>query len=414
MTDPEQQAAGSLFTDDVWRAQWAAEEGHRLVDFARGSRHRDGFGWLDDAGLIDPGRPVETYITARMTYVFALAHLLGDEDSAELVDHGLTSLSTVLRDEQFGGWFHSTRREDRKEAYDHAFVILAAATAVLAGRPSAQALLDEALACVESHFWDSKAGLSRDVWDRRWHTCEPYRGANANMHLVEAFLAASDATRDPQWRDRALGVAQRLIDVEARHQQWRLPEHYDADWQVQLEYNVQAPDHPFRPYGATVGHWLEWARLLVQLHQGLDDPPEWLIADAQALFTTAVNQGWSVDGEPGLVYTVDWQGQPVVRQRMHWVLAEGLATASVLALCTGDRVYREWESRWWRYAELFLIDRERGGWRQELDQANRPAATVWPGKPDVYHAYQPTILTRAPLASSVGAAAASLGGFSRD
>jgi len=98
---------------------------------------------------------------------------------------------------------------------------------------------------------------------------------------------------------------------------------------------------------------------------------------------------------------------------MHWVLAEGLATASVLALCTGDRVYREWESRWWRYAERFLIDEERGGWRQELDPANRPAATVWPGKPDVYHAYQPTILTRAPLASSVGAAAALLGGLRR-
>ena len=33
------------------------------------------------------------------------------------------------------------------------------------------------------------------------------------------------------------------------------------------------------------------------------------------------------------------------------------------------------------------------------------AATVWPGKPDVYHAFHATILTRAPLASSVGAAA---------
>jgi len=194
----------------VWGAQRVAGEGRRLVAFARGSRHRDGFGWLDEDGRIDPDRPVETYITARMTYVFCLAHLLGDDDVVELIDHGLASMSTVLHDEQFGGWFHSTRREDRKEAYDHAFVVLAAATAVTAGRSGARALLGDALECVERRFWDSQAGLSLDVWDRRWSTPEAYRGANANMHLVEAFLAASDATGDPDWRLRALGIAQRL------------------------------------------------------------------------------------------------------------------------------------------------------------------------------------------------------------
>jgi len=114
--------------DDASRAQWAAGEGRRLIAFARGSRHRDGFGWLDEDGRTDPDRPVATYITAWMTYVFCLAHMLGDDDVVELIDHGLTSISTVLYDEQFGGWFHSTRREDRQEAYDHAFVVLAAAT----------------------------------------------------------------------------------------------------------------------------------------------------------------------------------------------------------------------------------------------------------------------------------------------
>ena len=394
--------------DDASRADWATGEGRRLIAFARGSRHRDGFGWLDEDGRIDPDRPVETYITARMTYVFALAQLLGDEDVVELIDHGLTSMSSVLRDEQFGGWFHSTRREDRKDAYDHAFVVLAAATAVTAGRPGARALLDDALECVEHRFWDVQAGLSLDGWDRRWGTPEAYRGANANMHLVEAFLAASDATGDPVWRLRALGIAQRLIDGEARAQHWRLPEHYDPNWVVRLEYNADNPAHPFRPYGATVGHWLEWARLLVHLHVALADPPAWLLEDAQALFATAVEQGWAVDGAPGLVYTVDWDGRPVVRQRMHWVLAEGLAAAAVLARCTGESSYRDWEQRWWAYADRFLIDLARGGWHQELDEQNRPAATVWPGKPDVYHPYQPTILTRAPLASSVGAAAVAL------
>src|SRR5665647_3975939 len=53
--------------DDASRAQWAAGEGRRLIAFARGSRHRDGFGWLDEDGRTDPDRPVATYVTAWMT-----------------------------------------------------------------------------------------------------------------------------------------------------------------------------------------------------------------------------------------------------------------------------------------------------------------------------------------------------------
>ena len=55
-----------------------------------------GFGWLDDAGAVDPGHPVQTWITARMTYVFALAQLRGRPGAAELVDHGLTALTELM------------------------------------------------------------------------------------------------------------------------------------------------------------------------------------------------------------------------------------------------------------------------------------------------------------------------------
>jgi len=390
------------------RAAWSVSESARLTAFARGSRHSDGFGYLSEDGRIDPERPVETWITGRMTYVFALASLLGEARAGELVDHGLAALSYALRDDECGGWFHSTRREDRKEAYDHAFVVLAAATAMAAGRPGAEHLLGEALACIDAHFWDAGSGLSVDVWDRRWTTLEDYRGANANMHLVEAFLAASDATGDDRWRLRALGIAERLIHGAARANHWRLPEHYDPDWRMLPNYNVDIPDHPFRPYGATVGHWLEWSRLLIHLHVGLPDPPTWLLDDAEMLFRQSVAEGWAVDGEDGFVYTVNWDGRPVVRQRMHWVVAEAIGSAAVLSRCAGGTVYAEWSERWWAYAEAFMLDSVRGSWHHQLDESNRPTSTVWSGKPDVYHAYQACILTRAPLAASVASAALAL------
>ena len=55
------------------------------------------------------------------------------------------------------------------------------------------------------------------------------------------------------------------------------------------------------------------------------------------------------------------------------------------------------------FAERHLIDRERGGWRHELDPQNRPAARTWQGKPDVYHALQATLIPRLPLAPSLAA-----------
>ena len=62
---------------------------------------------------------------------------------------------------------------------------------------------------------------------------------------------------------RAARLAARFIDGQARSHDWLLPEHYDLSWQPMLEYNRNRLDDPFRPYGATIGHSLEWSRLVV-------------------------------------------------------------------------------------------------------------------------------------------------------
>lgn len=55
------------------------EEASRLLSFARASRHDGGgFGWLDEHGRLSTERPVETWITCRMTHVFGLAQLRGE------------------------------------------------------------------------------------------------------------------------------------------------------------------------------------------------------------------------------------------------------------------------------------------------------------------------------------------------
>ena len=382
-------------------------EADRLIDFARGSLHPDGgFALLDDAGAPQLTEPVQTWHTCRMTHVFAIAHLLGDEDAAAYVDHGLRALQGRLLDAEHGGWFAAVGADgptqSTKEAYTHAFVVLAASSAAVVGRPGARDLLDEALGVVDERFWDDGRGAVSDVWDSSWTDLEQYRGANANMHMVEALLAASDVTGDDRWRQRALRTTELLIHGFARRHGWRLPEHYDEDWQPLPEYNTDDRAHAFRPYGVTPGHLLEWSRLCLHLRAALGEAaPDWLLADARALFDTAVRDGWAVDGADGFVYTIDADGAPVVRQRLHWVVAEALGAASAMVRETGDEDCAEWYRRWWAYADRHLLDLEQGSWRHELDPQNEPSSGTWSGKPDVYHALQATLIPLLPLSPTL-------------
>jgi mannose/cellobiose epimerase-like protein (N-acyl-D-glucosamine 2-epimerase family) len=389
-------------------ARWLEGEGDRLLQFSRASRHPGGgFAWLDGEGRPELDRPVELWITCRMTHVFSLGHLMGRPGCGPLADHGVRSLAGLFRDAIHGGWYAKVAGDGSptagdKTAYEHAFVVLAAASATCAGRPGARELLDDALSVMLDRFWDDEHGMVVEQWDETFSTLDAYRGVNANMHTVEAFLAAADSVGDQATRNdllhRALRIVSRVVHDLGPAHSWRLPEHFDEAWTPLLDYNIDTPAHPFRPYGATIGHWLEWARLALHLRAALGpSAPDWLLDDAVSLFDASVREGWAVDGSDGFVYTVDWEGSPVVRERMHWVAAEATATAASLHRATGDALYAGWYATWWDHLADVFIDQEQGSWRHELDAENRPSALVWEGKPDTYHAFQATLVPRLPL-----------------
>ena len=382
-----------------------------LLAFARGSRVPGGFGWLDAEGRPDPGRGLPLWISGRMAHLFSLAALLGRPEDGELADHGVRALATTFADPEHGGWWSEVRSgrpaAERKEAYPHAFVLLAASSAWIAGRPGAPALWEAAGEVVATRFWREEEGAFAESFGRDWSDPEPYRGANANMHMVEACLAAADASGDDAWARRALRTAERVVHREARAHGWRVVEHFDADWRPLPEYNADRPRDPFRPYGVTPGHGLEWARLLVHLRVALPDPPAWLLEAARGLFARALGDGWR---EPpgGIVYTTDLEGAPVAADRFHWVVAEAIAAAAVLHAATGDEGDADWHRRLLAFAREHLADPARGSWHHELDEELRPASRTWEGKPDVYHAFQALLLDRLPLAPSLAGAARSL------
>ena len=404
--------ASNSWLDAPAHTAWRLAEGQRLLAFAKAARLPGGFGNLQASGQLAPGACAETLTTARMTHCFALAHLQGIPGCLAYAEHGVAALRGPLWDEHYRGWFaHAEGREDSgKDAYLHAFVALAASSAVVAGVAGAQALLTSAIQVIEQHFWNEEEGALQETFSRAWQLPEPYRGANSNMHGTEAFLALADVTGNSLWLQRALRIAERIIHTHAAASGYRVIEHFDAFWQPAKDYNQDHPADHFRPYGTTPGHSLEWARLLLHLEASLQrfglPAPGWLLDSAQALFEAACQQAWQADGSPGFAYTLDWAGQPLVRARLHWVHAEACACAAALLQRTADLRYELWYRRCWDFIAEHFIDLQGGSWHHELDPHNCPAGTLWPGKPDLYHAYQALLLPGLPLAPSLATALA--------
>ena len=95
--------------NDIAHRAWLHDETNRLLDAAIASKHPNGgFAWLDTNCVPMLDRPVETWITTRMTHVLAVGALLGRSECRPLVEHGVEALRSLLLDATNSGWFPST------------------------------------------------------------------------------------------------------------------------------------------------------------------------------------------------------------------------------------------------------------------------------------------------------------------
>ena len=363
----------------------------------------DGTPWMD--------RPRETWITCRMAHVYSIGKMLGYDGCAELAAKAIKGISNELYDKKSSGWYAGLGTNGEilpdKQCYAHAFVILAGTSAYLADINGAKELLDKALEVFDDKFFNEKEGLAVDTWNTEFTELSSYRGLNANMHTVEAFLAAADALSDEKYRVRAGRIIDSVI-YWAKNNSWRIPEHFKSDWTPDLEYNIDNKTYQFKPYGATPGHGIEWARLIVQWAMSTEtddkDSINKYIDAAKNLYNTAVNDSWCKNGEPGIAYTTDWDGNPVVTDRMHWTLAEAINTSAVLYNVTKDTKYRDDYSMFVEYLDKYVHDKKNGSWFHQLDEHNKLIGTVWPGKADLYHAFQSTLIPYSEVSVSIAKA----------
>lgn len=400
--------------------RWLDHQGFRLLDFSKTSRMTTGFGPLDNEGKLPADARPDTVVTARMTHVYAIATMRGVPGCLPLAEHGIDALNDALRDPQNGGWWTAlpsdlaSAQDRRKQNYLHAFVVLAAASACVAAVRGAEALLTEALEIWETHFWSEEEGVFRESFAQDWCDEEDYRGANSNMHAVEACMAVADVLDAPVWRARALRVPERFIHHLGRENGYAVPEHFNRSWTCLRDYNHDRPTDDLRPFGMTPGHFVEWSHLLLKLEAALlrqnGTAPAWLLTDAISLFEAGMKAGWNRSETGGMLYTVDFELEPVVRNKPHWCQGEALTAAAALLKRTGHARYETWYRRIWDFIDLNMIDREKGGWRQELDADNHASEVIYPGKADLYHAWQATLNPLLPLAPSFATAVAAFDG----
>ena len=330
--------------------------------------------FLDDGRVYD-ARTRHLVSATRFVITHAMLYALtGETRYQDGVRHATAFLRTAFLDPATGGYawlidWHegkATVLDATRHCYGMAFVMLAYAHALKSGISEARGWLAETFDLAEQHFWEEKAGLYADEASPDW-TLTDYRGQNANMHACEAMLTAFAATGERRYIERAETLAQSITVRQAGLSNDLVWEHYKPDWSIDWDYNRHDKSNIFRPWGYQPGHHTEWAKLLLQLDTHL--PADWHLPRAQALFKAGVSPAWDAQ-HGGLHYGFAPDGSICDGDKYHWVQAESMAAAALLAIRTGKAEYWAWYERIWAYCWLHFVDHEQGAWFRILDAAN--------------------------------------------
>ncbi|MCB8883143.1 AGE family epimerase/isomerase [Acidisoma cellulosilytica] len=360
-----------------------------------------GFFSLDDQARPRRDDPVRELLTsARLVHSFSIAQMMGQPGAANIVDHGMDALWNLHRDQSTGGYPWETRGSNTsRQAYGHAFVLLAASSAKMAGHPDADRLIADVTGIMVDKFWDPDLGAMAEEFDADWRPLSNYRGQNANMHSVEAFMGAFEATGDSNYLGMAERIATRLIHHVARSHDWHVIEHFDRHW---VPDTVYRGSDMFRPFGTTPGHSLQWSRQIAQLDALGSGRLGWTMDAARCLFKQAITDGWDKD-QGGFYYTLDYDNQPLIRDRLWWPVCEAIAASAYLHVRTEDAVFETWYRKVWDWADRYMLDHRIGGWHGELNDRLVPHSRFFSGKTDIYHALHACLVPLLPARGGLAA-----------
>ncbi len=249
-------------------------------------------------------------VLPRQIYCFAHAIHAGWQAPEGFLSGLLDTLLATGRHPD-GGFIHLWNpeqgvRDDKRDTYDHCFVLLACAWLHRIGEPRALPLAQETLAFMDGCFGDPvHGGFFED--DRK---TKPRR-ANPHMHFLEAMLALYDATGDEQY----LARADATVDLFERH-------FFDGETGTLTEFF--ADDWSPLPGRIEPGHHYEWAWLLCRYLDRRERPS--VEAKARQLFASAVTFGHH-NATGACIDSMDADGRNPSDRARCWPQTEALKAA---------------------------------------------------------------------------------------
>jgi mannose-6-phosphate isomerase len=205
-------------------------------------------------GMADNLTVRRTRVQWRQIYVLAHAAELGWHNGLKLAFQGLERmLERAWAPDGAPGFVHllapdGSVAEAKRDAYDHAFAILALSwLAKATGDAQVRALLDLVMAFCENAMTDEK-GFLREALPP-----ELPRRQNPHMHMLEAMMAASETLGHPDAPARAARYRRMLEQVFIDRETGLLVEYFDDDWQTIREEGAASVEP---------GHMAEWVWLI--------------------------------------------------------------------------------------------------------------------------------------------------------
>jgi mannose/cellobiose epimerase-like protein (N-acyl-D-glucosamine 2-epimerase family) len=310
--------------------------------------------YLDRQWRHDAAGPRTLVSQCRLIYNFARAfERSGDPAYQALARRGVDALIGSFKDTDNAGWAWACRvdgvvADDTYDAYGHAFVILALATAA--------AVFDDARCRdLALQTWDFMRRRLRDrhgglIWHVRRDGAVPddVRSQNPLMHSFEALLALAPLDDSGAARQGAEEIWRFLRARLLRP--GCLPEWYDPDWRPVASGPRAVVD---------AGHAFEWAFLLSEAREIFPDDD--LLAHGRQFLAFGLRHSYDPESG-GIVSPVDYAGRPRDRRKGWWEQCEAIRAMDRYLRRHGAAEVAEPLARSLAFVRAHYVDDEFGGW----------------------------------------------------
>lgn len=289
----------------------------------------------------------------RLIYNFARAfERTGNQAYAELARRGIDALVHYFA-AGAGGWVWACRddgavEDDTFDAYGHAFVILAQATAAAIFQDDRDRdLALQTWAFMQERFGDVHGGL---IWHIRpdGQILDEFRSQNPLMHSFEALLALAPLDESGSVRRDAARI---WAFLEARLlSPGCLPEWYGPAWRP-----VPSGERAI----VEVGHLFEWAFLLSEAQDLF--PDEDLLAPGRQFLAYGMTHGYDPT-EGGIFSRIDYDGRRTEPRKGWWEQCEAIRAMHRYLVRHGAEEISDPLQRSLDFARRHFVDEEYGGW----------------------------------------------------